>query len=177
MCDPVTMAVVALGAGALTAYGQMEAADAAADAQVAQGRAIAQQAGRDQDVANAQAERIRDAARRQSAEATAMFSASGVSAERGTPLKINERITFGGESDALNTILGADRNARTADAEARAMGKQARATRRAGQMQAAGTLMSSVASAGTASGWRSAGPGFSGTQAPAPISDRSVRIG
>lgn len=106
-----------------------------------------------------------------------MFSASGVSAERGTPLKVNERITFGGEVDALNTILSGNRNARVADQEAMAMGKQAKATRRAGQAQAAGTLMSSAASAATASGWRTNGPGFSGTQAPAPISDRSVRIG
>lgn len=176
MCGPIALAVMA-GTAVLGAYGQMQAADAAADAQEAQGRSIAQQAGRDQDVAIAQAERIREAARRQAAEATAMFSASGVSAERGTPLKVNERITFGGEVDALNTILGADRSARTSDEEARALGRQARATRGAGRTQAVASLMSSVATAATASGWRSAGPGFSGTQAPAPISDRSVRIG
>lgn len=176
MCDPVTMAVIAVGAGALTAYGQIQAADAAADTQVAQGRSLAQQAGREQDAAIAQAQLIRDAARRQSAEAAAMFSASGVSVERGTPLKIDERINYGGEVDALNTILGADRNARVADQEAAALGKQAKATRRAGRMQAMGTLMSSASSAATASGWRSAGPGFSGTQSPAPISNRSVRI-
>lgn len=101
-----------------------------------------------------------------------MFSASGVSVERGTPLKINERINYGGEVDALNTILGADRNARVADDEAGALGRQARATRGAGRTQAVSSLMTAAASAATASGWRSAGPGFSGTQAPAPIVSR-----
>lgn len=157
---------------AVTAYGQKRTADAQADATEAQGRSIAVAAGQEQDAAAAQAERIREAARRQSAEAAAMFSASGVSVERGTPLKIDERITYGGEVDALNTILGADRNARVSDQEASALGRQARATRSAGRTQAVGTLMSSAAAAATASGWRSAGPGFSGTQAPAPIVSR-----
>ena len=169
MCDPVTMAVVAVGAGALSAYGQMEAANAAADAQEAQGKAMATQAGQEQDAANAQAERIRSAAKRQRAEAAAAFSASGVSVDAGTPLKIDQEIARGGELDALNTIISGGRESDTLTREAEAFGRTAKATRKAGQMQAVSTLMSSASSASSASGWRANGPGFSGGQARAPI--------
>lgn len=169
MCDPVTMAVVAIGTSGVAAYGQMQAADAASDAQEAQGRQLAQQAGREQDAANAQAERIRSAAKRQRAEAAAAFSASGVSVDAGTPLKIDQEIARGGELDALNTIISGGREAETLTNEAAAFGKQAKASRKAGQMQAVSTLMSGASSAATASGWRANGPGFSGGQAPAPI--------
>lgn len=169
MCDPVTMTVVAIGASGLAAYGQIQSANAAADAQEAQGRQLAQQAGHEQDAANAQAERIRSAARRQAAEAAAAFSASGVSVDAGTPLKIDQEITRGGELDALNTIISGGRESDTLTNEAAAMGKQAKATRKAGQMQAVSTLMSGASSAATASGWRANGPGFSGGQKPAPI--------
>lgn len=174
MCDPVTMSIVALSAGAVTAAGQMQSANAQADAQVAQGKAIAEQAGQQQDAANAQADRIRTAAKRQAAEAAAAFSASGVSVDAGTPLKVEQQIQQGGASDALMTILSAERSGATSMRESAALGASAKATRSAGRTQAFGTLMSSAASAASASGWRSNGPGFSGTQAPAPIVNRSV---
>jgi hypothetical protein len=179
MCTGFEIALLggmAAGTG-ITIAGQMQAANAQADLQVAQGKSIAQQAGQEQDAASAQAERIRAAARRQAAEAAAAFSASGVSVDAGTPLKIEQEIQRGGASDALMTILSAERNATTAGNEASALGVSAKATRSAGKTQAMGTLMSSAASMAAASGWRSNGPGFSGTQKPAPISDRSIRVG
>lgn len=169
MCDPVTMAVVLIGAAGVAAYGQVQAADAAADAQEAQGKQLATQAGQQQDAANAEAERIRAAARRQRAEAAAAYSASGVSVADGTPLKIDQEIARGGELDALNTIISGGRESDTLTREAAAMGRQGKATRQAGRMQAVGTLMSSASNAATASGWRANGPGFSGGQKPAPI--------
>lgn len=176
MCDPVSLTLaLTVGMAAMTAHGQMQAADAAADAAEAQGQAIATQAGQEQDAANAQAERVRAAAKRQKAEATAAFSASGVSVDAGTPLKINEEITRGGSLDALNTIISAGRQGEASITEAAGLGAKAAATRKAGQIQAASTLMQSGAQAATASGWRSSGPGFSGGQKPAPISDLSVR--
>lgn len=169
MCDPVTMTVVAIGASGLAAYGQIQSANAAADAQEAQGKQLATQAGQQQDAANAEAERIRAAARRQRAEAAAAFASSGVSVADGTPLKIDQEIARGGELDALNTIISGGREADTLTNEAAAFGKQAKASRKAGQMQAVSTLMSGASSAATASGWRANGPGFSGGQKPAPI--------
>lgn len=172
MCDPVTMAFVAVGAAGVTAYGQYQQGKAAAESQVTQGRQLAQQAGQEQDAANAQAERIRAAARRQAAEAAAAFSASGVSVDAGTPLKIDQEIRRGGELDALNTIISGGREADTLTREAEAFGQMAKATRRAATTQAFSTLMSGASSAATGSGWRTNGPGFSGTQAPAPIVNR-----
>lgn len=170
MCDPVSaMVALSVGLGGMAAYGQVQAADAAADAQVAQGKQLATQAGQQQDASNAEAERIRAAARRQRAEAAAAYSASGVSVADGTPLKIDQEIARGGELDALNTIISGGRESDTLTREAAAMGRQAKATRQAGRMQAVSTLMSSASNAATASGWRANGPGFSGGQARAPI--------
>lgn len=166
MCGPVPLI---LAMTAVTAYGQVQSANAAADAQEAQGKQLATQAGQQQDAANAEAERIRAAARRQRAEAAAAYSASGVSVAEGTPLKIDQEIARGGELDALNTIISGGRESDTLTNEAAAFGKQAKASRKAGQMQAVSTLMSGASSAATASGWRANGPGFSGGQARAPI--------
>lgn len=170
MCDPVSVTLaLAVGTTAATAYGQYQSGKAAAQAQEAQGQQIAVQAGQQQDAANAEAERIRAAARRQRAEAAAAFAASGVSVADGTPLKIDQEIARGGELDALNTIISGGRESDTLTREAEAFGTMAKATRKAANMQAFGTLMSSASNAATASGWRANGPGFSGGQKPAPI--------
>lgn len=167
MCDPVTATLIVVTAA--TAYGQYEAGKAAADAADAQGKQLAMQAGQQQDAANAEAERIRAAARRQRAEAAAAYAGSGVSVGEGSPLKIDQEIARGGELDALNTIISGGRESDTLSREAAAFGAQGRATRKAANMQAFGTLMSSASNAATASGWRANGPGFSGGQARAPI--------
>lgn len=166
MCGPVPLI---LAMTAFTAYGQYQSGKAAAETQEMQGQQIAVQAGQQQDAANAEAERIRAAARRQRAEAAAAFASSGVSVADGTPLKIDEEIARGGELDALNTIISGGRESDTLTREAAAMGRQAKATRKASQMQVVSTLMSGASSAATASGWRANGPGFSGGQKPAPI--------
>lgn len=160
--------VAAISAG-VQYQGQQQAAEAASDAAIAQGQTAATQAGQAQDAATAEAERIRAAARRQRAEAAVAFSGSGVSVGEGTPLKIDQEIARGGELDALNTIISGGRGAAVLTKESAAFGAQANGIRKAGNMQAFGTLMSSAASASSASGWRANGPGFSGGQARAPI--------
>jgi hypothetical protein len=177
MCDaifgPVALMALAAGGGVMSAVGGMQAANAQADAQEAQGKAMAQQAGQQQDAANAQAERIRAAGRRQAAEARAAAAAGGVSVDAGTPVVINQEITRASELDALNTIISGGRESTALTTEAANMGSLAGATRSAGKTQAFGTLMSSAGSVISASGWRSNGPGFSGTQKAAPIVNRS----
>ena len=174
MCDPMTaMMALAVGGGVVSAVGGIQAANAQADAQEAQGQALAAQAGQQQDAANAQAERIRAAARRQAAEARAAAAAGGVSVDAGTPVVLNKEITRAGEVDALNTIISGGRESTALTTEAANMGSIAGATRSAGKTQAFGTLMSSAATAFNASGWRTNGPGFSGTQKAAPIVNRS----
>jgi len=45
----------------------------------------------------------------------------------------------------------------------------------AGRVNAVGTVLQGGYSGLRASGWRAAGPGWSGQQRPAPIEDRSIR--
>lgn len=175
MCTGVEIALIA-GAMGATAYAGMQQANAVEDAANAQAAEVNMAAGAEQDAAAAKADMIRKAARRQRGEARAAFSASGVSTEAGTPVLIDNNIAYGGESDALMTILGATRNATSAQRQGVAMGKQGKDQADAIRTQTVASVLQMGASAATASGWRSSGPGYSGTQAAAPISDRSIRI-
>ncbi|WKB53022.1 virion core protein, T7 gp14 family [Eleftheria terrae] len=179
MCTGLELAFV-MAAGASTAvsvYGQQQAGKAQEAAAEAQGRAINQQAGAEQDAAEAQADRIRRAARAQVGEANAALSASGVSVGEGTALKITEQIIKDAESDALNAIISGNRGGRQLSSQARSIVKQGQDARRAANISSIGTVLSGASQAFGASGWRSRGPGWSGTQAPAPVYDRSIRVG
>lgn len=173
MCDPIT-AILAIST-TMSVVGQVQAADAAAEAAQVQGESINRQAGQELDAANAKADLIRRAARAQAGEAKAAFSASGVSVDAGTPIKVNEEITKGGEFDALNTLLSGSRAAQSLSDEAVSTIRAGQAQKQAGYMGAVSSVLSAGAGAMKASGWRTNGnPGFSGTQAAAPI--RSVRV-
>ena len=174
MCTGVEMLLIgAAVAGTGTAlYSANQQAKAAEEA----GRNLASQAGQEQDAANAQADQIRKAARRQRAAAEASFAAGGVDVGVGSAIAVDNEIARGGEFDALNAIITGGRGADSLTQEAIAYGKQARNAKMAGYGQAASSLLSAGAGAMKASGWRSNGPGFSGTQTAAPISDRSIRI-
>lgn len=174
MCTGVEIALLA-GITA-TAYGGMQQAQATQDAADAQAQSINMAAGAEQDAALAKADQIRKAARRQRGEARAAYSASGVSTDAGTPILIDNQIAHGGESDALMTILGANRNATAAEKQGVAFGKQGQDQANAIYIQTAGSLLQQGAAYGSASGWRSKGPGYSGTQAPAPITTAQPAI-
>jgi len=165
-----------IGSALLSAGTAISSANQSAKAAEATGRNLASQAGQQQDAAAAQADQIRKAARRQRAAAEASFAAGGVDVGVGTPIAVDNEIARGGELDALNTIITGGRGADSLTQEAIAYGKQANAARMAGYGQAVSTLLSAGAGAMSAAGWRSNGPGFSGTQTAAPISDRSIRI-
>lgn len=174
MCTGVEIALI--GATVLGAGTSIYSANQQAKAAEETGRNMASQAGQEQDAANAQADQIRKAARRQRAAAEASFAAGGVDVGVGSAIAVDNEIARGGEFDALNAIITGGRGADSLTQEAVAYGKQARNAKMAGYGQAASSLMSAGAGAMKASGWRSNGPGFSGTQTAAPISDRSIRI-
>lgn len=174
MCTGVELALLfAAGAGAVGTVMSVEAQQDAADANAL---AINTQAGQEQDQANAEADRIRKNARLQAGEANAALSASGVSVAEGSALKIDEEIYKSSESDALNTIISGNRRSSSMGQEAANGVKAAKNAKTAGYVQAGASVLSAGAGAAKASGWRSNGPGFSGTQAAAPIYDRSVRV-
>lgn len=165
-----------IGSALLSAGTAISSANQSAKAAEATGRNLASQAGQQQDAAAAQADQIRRAAKRQRASAEAAYATGGVDVGVGSPIAVDNEIARGGELDALNTIITGGRGADSLTQEAIAYGKQANAARMAGYGQAASTLLSAGAGAMSAAGWRSNGPGFSGTQTAAPISDRSIRI-
>lgn len=164
------------GAAASTVYGAQQQADAAADQAKAIGQQSAEQAGRDQDAAAAEAERIRKAGRAQVAEANAALSASGVSVTEGTPLLIDQDIYARSEFDAMNAILSGERRVREADQQRKNANAQAKAASQAAWTGAVTSLLGQGAGALKASGWRSNGPGWSGTQAPAPVETRTIKV-
>lgn len=168
--------IAALAAAAIGTGTAIQSANQQAAAAEEQGRSLASQAGQQQDAAAAQADQIRKAARRQRAAAEASFAAGGVDVGVGSAIAVDNEIARGGEFDALNAIITGGRGADSLTQEAIAYGKQARNAKMAGYGQAASSLLSAGAGAMKASGWRSNGPGFSGTQTAAPISDRSIRI-
>lgn len=174
MCDVTTAAFVA--AAVIGAGTAVYSADQQAKAAEETGRNLASQAGQAQDGAAAEAEQIRQAARRQRAAAQAAYAASGVDVGTGSAIKIDQTIAKGGEYDALNAIISGGNGAKSLTAEALTYGKAAKAARTAGYASAASTLMSAGASYAQASGWRQNGPGYSGGQTPAPIVDRSIRV-
>lgn len=175
MCTGVELALLG-GTMLATTYAGVQQANAVQDAANAQAAEINMAAGAEQDAAAAKADMIRKAARRQRGEARAAYSASGVSTEAGTPVLIDNNIAYGGESDALMTILGASRNANSAQRQGIAFGKQGKDQADAIRTQTAASVLQQGASAFSGSGWRSQGAGYSGTQAAAPISERSIRI-
>jgi|GEM_PF-1540043 len=161
MCTGIEIALLAAGvAGAgASAYGAIQSGKAQDEAAKMQGQELATQAGQEEDNAAAQAERIRKAARAQVGESKAALSASGVSSDTGTALKIQEQIIKDSESDALQTIIGGDRRGSSLSGQAEVVRQQGAAAKKAGYINAAGTLLSTAGSYGKASGWKSGGAG------------------
>lgn len=168
MCDPISLTLAAVSAGA-TIVGAQQQARAIEQQAEATGRSLATQAGQEQDAANAEAEKIRKAARAAQGDAIAAVSASGVSAMDGSPLRIVEKIGRDGELDALNAIITGNRRASSLTDQATQVGRAAKAQAKATRTAGITSVLSQAAGGMTAAGWRSNGPGFSGTQAMAPV--------
>lgn len=144
-----------VAAGAMSAYSTIQQGQQAklnADAQAEQAAA---DASAERSAAVVQAERIRKLARIQQGEATASLAASGVDVGEGTALNINREIYQNAEEDAILTVMGGQNKANRLNADAenyRLAGRQARSN---SYGQAAGTLLSTGASA--YAGWKSIG--------------------
>lgn len=165
-----------MAAGTLiSAFGQYQSGQAAK----AQGNLQADQleyTGQvERDNALKQAQMIRTAQRKAIGRADAAAAASGIVVGEGSAGEIDREIYQESEHDAYQAILAGNRRARGMSVQAagaRAGGAIAEAN---AAMQAGGTVLSGGYSMLRGSGWRTGGqPGFSGTQAPAPVEDRSL---
>lgn len=125
----------------------------------AQAKIDAIQAERETVAAAEEAKRIRKAGARQASAASAQLAASGIAVDSGSAININEDITRGAESDAMNTLLTGERRS---EAYRFSSGQQ---TRAASSARAAGSnaIASSILAAGGTAlqGWR----GVSGSSA------------
>jgi hypothetical protein len=139
MCDPVTGAiavgtVLKAGGSIMKGNAAAKAANRSADSVIADSRF--------------EAKKIRELARQNRSEADAAFSASGVDVSQGTPELIQREIARKSEMDALNTILGGER-------QAKALRKSGQAAKTAGYLGAASSALGGYSDyAGMKGGWK-----------------------
>jgi hypothetical protein len=175
MCDPVSMlATVGTGMNVIGGIQQGKAADRQARGAAAESEYQAVAA---LDDARAEAANIRRAGAQQRGETLAGVAASGVKIGEGSALLAEREVMEQASRDEYMTILTGERQAsayRRQAANLRAAGRDAR---RAANLGAFSSLLSAGGSFAKASGWRSNGPGFSGTQAPAPVETRTPFLG
>lgn len=180
MCDPVTMAVMAVG----TAYMQMQQGKAEA-------AAIKQEAANNQNIANFNAQQnevaatqsvrkgaqdasvIRENVRRANATGRARFSSAGLDADVGTPASLIDQNVQTGEYNAMNVARDAELEAmgfKNAAIGQRFEGEvgvsnarfKAKNAKRNGLMNAAGTLITGAANYGQSTGGFGGGGKFGG---------------
>ena len=139
-----------------------------------QAQGLDYQAEQEKQAAMEQAAIIRRAGRQAVAGAESGFAASGVRVGEGSAEDVVNQVNTDATHDVYQTILNGDRRAnalRAGAASARTQGDLAASN---ATLRAAGTVLQSGYSAMKASGWRTAGPGFAGTQAPAPVEIRNL---
>jgi hypothetical protein len=152
MCDPITLTVATLAAGGISAFSayqqgrtqqdfaNYEAAQAEADARASKGEA------------KVEAERLRKAGKRATAEANASLAASGQDLASAGAIGINREITRGAEEDAYFALLGGENRAARLNAGATMSRARGSAAAQAGRLGAFSELLSAGYTAGT--GWR-----------------------
>ncbi|HON29427.1 MAG TPA: hypothetical protein PLN11_00090 [Ottowia sp.] len=145
---------------------------AQADANAAQADYQAQL---EQDNALKSAELIRRAGRNQVGQTVAAYAGAGAKVGEGSALEAERQVNQDVEHDAFQAILEGGRRARGLRTQAELTRIDGHMKQTAANVSAVGTVMGGAYGALRASGWRTAGPGFSGTQAPAPVEDRSIR--
>jgi len=120
------------------------------------------QAERETVAASEEAKRIRKAGERQAGAARAQLAASGIVVGDGSAININEDITGGAESDAMNTLLTGKRRSESYSLSADQHVNAAASNRAAGS----NAMKSSVLAAGgtVLQGWRGVGGAGSSTK-------------
>jgi hypothetical protein len=171
------MSFVIAAVGGMNAMQQVQAGKYAKGQAYLQAQQADYQAGIEQQTALQTAGLIRKAGARQVSAANAGYAAAGVKVGAGSALETERYIDQGSEHDAFQALLTGDRRASGLRTQATMDRIGGDAAERGGYVSAVGTLLSSGANAMRAGGWRTAGPGFSGGQTPAPVETRYVPRG
>ena len=167
MCDPVTVfaTATAVQAGGNVLQGRAarrQANDAAAQSDY--------QAAVEADNAKLEARMIRRQGERQRGETLSSIAASGVKIGEGSALDAERQVMEDAAHDEYMALLTGQRRSSAFRQEASNQRRAGRGAWRAGLITAGTSLLSAGAAYGKAAGWRAGGgPGFAGTQAPAPV--------
>lgn len=158
MCEPVTVLTVAsaaTGAVGSVMAGNAQAASASAQAQIARNNAIlaGQRADQEVQIGKQEEERLRRDVSRVIGSQRAMTGASGIDLSAGSPLDVLAATAKEGEMDALTIRANAQQRAsdlrfeqQNLNFQGRMLDREARSARRAGWMNAAGSILGSASS-------------------------------
>lgn len=139
-----------------------------------QGQQLDYQAQVENDNAMKTAAIIRRAGRKQVGQANAAYGASGVVVGQGSAGDVEQEIRRDVEHDAFQALLEGSRRASGMSTQADLTRIDGGMRQTAGYVNAVGSALAGGYQAMRNNGWRtSGGPGFSGGQAPAPVTDLS----
>lgn len=148
MCDPVTMSTLAVVAGGVQAYSQIQQGQSASAAADYNARELENQA---TSIRNKGTEE-ENIKRRETAEfkarQRAMLGASGIDIDSGSAADLQQDTDLLGEVDALRIRRNFNERADVADTQAEITAAEGRAAKRASNLAAAGTILSTGASVG-----------------------------
>jgi hypothetical protein len=172
MCDPVTIAFAGVQAFGTISQGRTAKYNADTEAE-----ALEAQAAMARDDAQGQAARIRRDGAQARGQALGAIAASGVKVGEGSTLDAERQVMTDYTQDEYLAILTGERQARGLNTEASNRRRAGRDAMRSSYFSAGTSLLSAGANGMRAGGWRSNGPGFSGTQMPAPVINRDIPRG
>ena len=163
------MSYVTVAIAGVSAFSQYQQGQADKAASYAQANSLEYQGSEELQSSLDTAKIIRRAGAYTRSAANAAYAASGVQVGDGSAQEVTDQITKDTEHDAYQTILSGEKrnNALRAQAELTRIGGRQAASQ--ATMKAFSTVLGGGYQGMTNSGWRTGGPGFSGTQAPAPI--------
>lgn len=171
MCNPLMLAASA----GVQAMGQIQQGRSVRDAANLDADRLDWQASQERLDAAADARMVARQGRNARGAVTTAIASSGVKLGEGSALDAERLAAENAYSDEYMAILNGERRARAMEMEASTRRRAGRDARRAASTAAFTTLLSAGAQGMGAAGWRSSGPGFSGTQAAAPVSSASIR--
>lgn len=118
---------------------------------------------------------IRRAGRHQAGQATAAYAGAGVQVGAGSAGEAERQINLDVEHDAFQALLDGGRRSSAASTEAKLLRINGDLQQSAATASAVSSALGSMYSGMRSNGWRTQGPGFSGTQTPAPVEVRTPR--
>lgn len=169
------MSFVAVAITGFNAFQQIQAGKFANGQARLQGMQLDYQAQVENDTALKTAAIIRRAGRKQVGAANAAYAGAGVKVGEGSAGLVEEEIVQDVEHDAFQALLEGHRRGRGMSTQAELTRIEGGMRQTAGYVNAVGTVLGGAYQGMKNNGWRTgSGPGFSGTQAPAPVEDRST---